>query len=434
MIRRIFQYTLLMAAVLAGNSLCFAADGAAFLKSVLNTPEKIWLGQQVDLNITLYTTTSFSGTPRFDTPKDSGLVIIVDDSHPLLGSETIDGISYLSKQYTISLFPLRAGALTLPAFQVEFAYQGEDGQPAETSAATTVQQFTVMDVPNHNTSIPLVTAEALKIDDGWNPQPGKATVGDSFSRTVTMTATGLPGMAFPPLTIQGAEGIAVYPGQPQVSTDTERGDYIGKRVETFSYVCEKPGTYTLPEMKIQWWNPAGQELQVMKLSAVTLKVAPNPLLAASGSSSSSVDVKENGSSAWQWAIAAVWLCGALVLFFWVWKRRHWSLRRHQKTEKALFLQFKRAAEGNDPTKTMQSLVQWLDATDLAGSVSKFLQMSGDPMLIRQISALEASLYSREKKEWSGQLLFVQVNTVRKNLLSHKHFYANKQHALGPLNP
>jgi len=428
---RIFQYTLLTV-MLAGNSLCLAANDAAFLKSVLNKPEKIWLGQQLDLNVTLYTTTSFAGVPRFDTPKDSGLVIIVDDSHPLLGSETIDGISYISKQYSISLFPLRAGDLTLPSFQVEFGYQGENGQQANTSAATTVQQFTVLDVPNHDATIPLITAEELKIDDRWNPQPGKAVVGDSFSRTVTMTATGLPGMAFPPLAMKGAEGIAVYPGQPQVSTDTERGDYIGKRVETFSYVCEKAGTFTLAEMKIQWWNPSSEDLQVVKLSAVTLRVAPNLILKTSGFESAA------GSSItrpWLW-VAAIGGLGVLAVVC-VLLLRRMRLRfvpHNLKTEKEFFKKLKLAAETDDVVKTMKALIRWLDATGFTGGLSDFMGTIGDPELTRQLIALEMNVYGRQKVDWSGRLFFDRITLARKKLHSHSHTRFAPGSQLEPLNP
>jgi hypothetical protein len=422
----------LMIFMLAISCLCIA-EGPASLKSELNKPDEIWVGQRLELSVTLYTTISFRGVPRFSLPRDSGMVIIVSDDRPLLGSETIDGTSYMSKQYSISIFPLRAGTLTLPSFQVEFAYQGDDGQRAEISLPTTAQQFTVMDVPGSDPELPMITGEDVKVDDQWEPKPGKATVGDAFLRTVTMTATGLPGMAFPPLKVDNVEGLAIYPRQPQVSTDTERGAFIGKRVENYSYVCQKAGTYTLPEMKVQWWNPTDKTLQVVKLNPVTLKVAPNPLLETQEAAAAAASLNES-SPWWRWPSAVVLIAvAAFLLILLLRKKVSRSAPSRKKIEKEAFKQFKLAAKSNGAAETMQTLLRWLDVSGHAGSVSEFIRLVGDPKLKQQLDALEASLYSKQKMSWSGKALYRKVAHARK-LLRHQHIHPGRRFTLGPLNP
>lgn len=34
----------------------------------------------------------------------------------------------------------------------------------------------------------------------------------------------------------------------------QRGEFIGERVETITYVCERPGTVTIPTLVIHWWD------------------------------------------------------------------------------------------------------------------------------------------------------------------------------------
>ena len=274
---------LLMAFLLVTSRHCLAAGQPVLLQSELRQPAKIWVGQRLNLNVTLFTTIAFAGVPRFDLPKDTGLAIIADEAHPLLDTQTIDGVSYVSKLYTISLFPLHSGMLTLPAFSVEFDYQGDAGQESEATLSTTAAQITVQAVLGADPNLPLVTATDLKVDDRWTPNPDKAAVGDAFTRSITLRATGMPGMALPPLKVQAIDGLAIYAEQPQVETDAARGDYIGKRVETFSLVCQKTGTYTLPEMRIQWWNPVDEALREVKLRPVTLQVVPSPVQDANAS-------------------------------------------------------------------------------------------------------------------------------------------------------
>ena len=432
---RFFRCALLvLAAVLAATPCCFAAGQSVLLQSELRQPEKIWVGQRLDLSVTLFTTIAFAGVPRFDLPKDAGLAIIADDAHPLLGTKTIDGVSYISKQYAISIFPLRIGTLTLPAFAVEFGYQGDAGQQVDATLTTTAAQITVLAVPGADPKLPLVTATDLTVDDRWDPSPDKAAVGDAFTRTITLRATGVPGMALPPLRMTSSDGLAVYAGPPQVATDMARGNFIGKRVETFSLVCQKVGTYTLPEMRIQWWNPTDEQLQVMQLRPVTFRVAPNPVLDASAPGGAA---NGPGFFSWRWGAASLLVVAAAAGGVWLLRKKcKGSARAGGKTEKALFRQFRRAAASHDAAETMRTLTQWFAAAGRSGgcdSLSQFMEKFGDRSLRNQFTALEASLYGRQQERWSGALLSRQFTAARKKYL-HRPVHLGSQQALGPLNP
>lgn len=425
---------LLLAVVLAAVPRSLVAGQPVLLQSELRQPDKIWVGQRLSLNVTLFTTTSFAGVPRFDLPKDAGLAVLADEAHPLLGTKTIDGVSYISKQYAISVFPLRSGTLTLPAFPVEFGYQGDAGQESDAILSTSAAQITVLTVPGADAKLPLVTATELKVDDRWTPSPDKAAVGDAFTRTIALRATGVPGMALPPLKMQALDGLAVYAGQPQVGTDTARGDFIGKRVETFSLVCQKVGTYSLPEMRIQWWNPTDEQLQVVRLQSRTLQVTPNPVL---DSTMPAGPANLRGArSFWLWAV--IFGVGAAVFVVLLVRRRaHRYVLDPTATEKKLFRQFKQAAASNDPAKTMQALMRWLDTAggrENCYSVSQFIKRYGSQELARQFSALEESLYSKEEKRWSGSILYGQFSAARRTCLRLRPDASGKSHALGPLNP
>ena len=441
--RRALNALLLLAAVVAAvlaSGPCFAAGEQALLRSELSQPGKVWVGQRLELNVTLFTTGSFTGVPRFDLPKDAGLAMFADDSHPVLGSKTIDGISYLSKQYSISLFPLRPGVLAVPAFQVEFGYKGDAGQDLGATLPTTAATVTVLEVPGADRTLPLVTATDFTVDDRWDPSPDKPAVGDAFTRAITMRAAGLPGMAMPPLRMEPMEGLAVYAKQAQVGTDMARGDFIGKRVESFSLVCQSPGTYTLPEMRVQWWNPTGEVLQVVKLAPVTLHVAPNPALdtGAAGSAGGGAGGAHRARSPWLWAAALVVLAGAgagLALL-----RRRKNGQSALAKEKELFQQFLSAAAAHQEAETLRALTRWFDAAGHPGNAGTsadtlqgFISQFGDTELARQFAALEACLYGRQKESWSGEMLSRGIAAARKNS-RRSHGHPASRDALGPLNP
>lgn len=51
-------------------------------------------------------------------------------------------------------------------------------------------------------------------------------------------------------TVPPQTGLGVYPKPPVVEDAMQRGEFTGQRVETVTYICEQPGTYTLPALTI----------------------------------------------------------------------------------------------------------------------------------------------------------------------------------------
>jgi hypothetical protein len=143
----------------------------------------------------------------------------------------------------------------------------------------------------------LISASDLTATEVWKPDfqstvgnPGrvaqadpvistKAKVGDAFTRTLTFTATDVPGMAFPPFRAGRVEGLAVYPKPPQVQDQGERGVLQGKRIEAVTYICQRPGIFTIPAASLTWWNTESAQLQIINFPAHKLEVIPNPAMA-----------------------------------------------------------------------------------------------------------------------------------------------------------
>lgn len=417
----------------------FAKSPPAFVKEKLVRIEKIWPGQRLTFYITLYTTTSFSGSTRFELPKLSGMLIMENEDRPLIGSEKIDGLSYIFKRHEIVLFPLRSGSLTIPAFTVEFSFRGAAGDVIDRSFVTQQLQFKVLEIPGANPREPVITTTNFQIDDLWNPKPGKARVGDALTRTITISADDLPGMAFPPLNLENVPGLGFYSKPPQVEDRRQRGEFSGRRTEIITYICEQKGTFAVPGLTLQWWNPKTETLEKVSLKTVEFEVAASPLLkkdTPGGAAHLSA-----GSFPWKWA--------ALVLLFLalagVGFRRYRSKKSlpgsnsSGNSEKEFFAEFQKAASSNDAAATMQALLNWLDHSELteltgaSGTLAHFSSLVDDPELKKQIEALETCLYAAKvKTQWSGNRLSAAVQRVRKNLICHQsHPEPRRLPALNP---
>jgi hypothetical protein len=268
----------------------------------------------------------------------------------------------------------------------------------------------------------VITTTDLQVKDQWTPQPVKAKVGDAFTRTVTLTAEDIPGMAFPPLNIEKIDGLGVYHKQPRVNDQMQRGAFTGQRTETITYVCEKEGKFTLPGMNINWWNPKNEELKEIKLKPVTLEVAANPLL----ETEDQPGAEQQSSESFPWkpaSIAIFVLAVAIIGLLWLLRSRKQQASSLEPSEADLFKQFHRATTSSDAAKTMQALMRWLDRSGLTGASGRLdllVLRTGDADLGRQVQALEAVLFSpgeinKSAGSWSAGELYRAVKRARRKL-------------------
>ncbi len=434
---KIYRLALLVTAFLISvpDGLAFAKSQRVFAKEKLVQAEKIWLGQRLSLYVTLYTITSFTGPTHFVLPKVSGMLIMENEDRPFIGTEKIDGLSYIFKRYEIVLFPLHSGNLTIPGFTVDFSFRGETGKALDHSFTTLRHQFNVLKIPGLNSRKPVISTTNFKLNDQWNPEPGKVKVGDALIRTITMFADDLPGMVLPPLDLKKIDGLGFYARQPQVEDQRQRGEFSGKRTETITYVCEQKGTFTIPGLGIQLWNPETETLREVSLKAVEFEVAANPLLEKESPAGT---IRTNGRGfPWKWVVLIL-LFSALVVvaLFRFYLKKKQSGTGITDQEKEFFDKFQKAAASQNAAVTIQALINWLDHSKLTGTsvtLARFSALAGNPELDKQIRSLETTLYAaKPDTQWSGKKLSIAVRQARKNL--RRQALHIKQHRLPALNP
>ncbi len=419
-----FMRLLVLAAVitpiflLAGLSFAGAA-APAFVKEKLVKSEKIWLGQRLTLQVTLYTTSSFSGSTRFELPEVSGMLIMENEDRPLIGSEKIDDISYIFKRHDIILFPLRPGKLQVPSFKVDFSFRSGAGSVVGRRSTTRPLKFRVLKIPGVDSRRPVITTTSLKIDERWEPQPGQFQVGNALVRTITFAADDLPGMLLPPIVPQKIDGLGLYLKPPHLEDQRQRGLFTGRRTETITYVCERKGSFIIPELKFQWWNPEDETLRQVVLKEVEIKVSASPFFEKEGQAGSVPGALSSFS--WKWLVLIIPFLGLVIAgFIRFYQKKHgceWSVAA--ATEKELWQEFKKAANAHNAAAAMQTLVAWLDHSKIAGNsptLKHFYELVGDPELKKEIIFLETSLYAvKTESSWSGGKLLNVVKLARKNL-------------------
>jgi hypothetical protein len=426
----------LVLAILACGIENIGAAEPALLRASLAKPGPVLVGERLTIRVELLTTTTFASAPVFELPTIPGALLMKIEDRPVLGTDKIHGESYTVQRHELAFFAMRPGVSQVPPFIVRFESPPHFGEKPVEHRLTTPALQVEAHMPLGAENLPgLISTRELRVNQTWQPEPKKAQVGDGFTRTVTLTAPDVPGMVFPPLPLAKVDGLAVYSKPPTVQDQVERGDFTGKRIDTVTYICERPGQFTLPALVIPWWDLQHQKLMRVTLPAVTLEVGPGP--------ASSIDVAAPAAEAlgqqWLW-----WMVGTLLLAVAVaasWRKREallaaWKRRQAQRqaSEAGCFAHLLNACRVGDAKAAYNALLRWLECTYQgpdSATIEDFLVRHPDADLRRQVEVLQESILGRATS-WNGAVL---ADALRRTRRSHLQRRTTAEEARLPLlNP
>lgn len=236
-----------------------------------------WIGQRLSLYVELRAPGSFTSSASFDLPQLPG-TLLMKVGNPVVSSENLEGKSWFVQTHEFALFSQKEGPLEVPPFPVRFERQESFTGPSVVVESQTPATTVRIQRPPGSEGIGfLITTESLELTESWEPAPGPSQVGAIFKRTITQRAPNITGMALAPAPARAPDGIRTYPGDASTRDKLERGDFIGERSETITYLLQQTGLHTLPALTYVWWNPTTRTLESTTLPAVTFDVAPPPV-------------------------------------------------------------------------------------------------------------------------------------------------------------
>jgi hypothetical protein len=192
---------------------------------------------------------------NFELPHLPG-VLMMTIGNPSVASEEREGRSWFIQTHEFALFPQKNGALDVPACPVRYVYrEGFTGPEQDAKAEVPVWSVDIGRPPGSEQLGFLITTGSLEVSESWDPEPGPAEVGAVFKRTIDQRATPVSGMASAPASKTAPDGIRIYTGDVEADDQLGRGDVIGKRRETLTYLLQKSGTFCLPALTYAWPIP-----------------------------------------------------------------------------------------------------------------------------------------------------------------------------------
>jgi len=351
------------------------------------------VGEPVTLAVELMTTKWFKSGARLPELDVPGAVVRRLSKFGINGTATVDGVDYTTQTWEYTIYPQRAGRFDVPPLTVRM-YPADAERAVD--ATTETVRFEIAALPGEAAC----AAQALDASQVFLPQEGPYEVGHAVTRTITLRSTGAPGMLLPPLGATDADGWTAYPKTPRVDDKIQRGEITGTRIESVTYVFERPGTYRLPEIRIPWWNIAAKRLETVTLTGLEIVVAPSAETAVAP------PPPERSFPWWLLGLVAA-LAGAAWLA--VKLRASWAV-----SEAATF---RAVTHANGAQATYRALGAWLSRTNLRP----------DAALRRELDALGDHLYGHGGP-WDPVALRRAARAIRRRRAQRPRA------GLPPLNP
>ncbi|WP_440056745.1 BatD family protein (plasmid) [Pseudoalteromonas sp. T1lg65] len=363
--------------------------------------------------------------------------------------EIIDGRRYLvvTRQYLVQ--PQKSGNLTVdpPVFsgQVREGYRRMAVNALADEVALEVKPIPQQHADNW------LPSEYVNFADEWQPSSSEITAGTPITRTFTLTAVGVTKEQLPEIKVEDVNGFKIYPDTSERKQMVRDGKVISQITASFAYLPQAAGQYTLPEVKLPWFNTVlnRTDLATIAEKAFVVKADPNQVVQANttpnpvaGATSTDTQSQQPAVSAsavnpigqfaiplWVWAVCAsgylLWII-TLVLYI---KKRPVPINSNSPTAKPTTSQsansrLKQAAKNNDAKQFYTALMD-LVATQHT-SFADWLNQQPDE-LQSDIKTMQQSLFK------DGATSTVQLEKLYQALSkSERKKRAEPTHHLAPL--
>jgi hypothetical protein len=286
-------------------------------------------------------------------------------------------------------------------------------------------------------------ARQLTLEDSWAEEPPIFRVGEPVTRTITVRAQGAEGAQIPPLNLEPAEGLRVYPEQPVSETRTDGKRVFGISRQSMAIVPKKAGALVVPEIKVSWWDTDARRERITHIPAWRVTAEPGsgalpqqepaPITAAPSTPHKTAAPEQTASAPeeqptphdvtaahayWPWLVGAGVLILASLTGWLGWRKARiknagpiaYPAKPDRQASRAGYRAaqgaFRQTCEANDAAGAASTLLawaaeEWPDRPPRSlGAVAARVGQGAD--LIRE---LDRNLYASEAAQWRGESLW-----------------------------
>ncbi|MCL2908488.1 BatD family protein [Shewanella aquimarina] len=364
-----------------------------FIRSSVST-ETAYVGQLITYKVKLYLGVELQrGVLSAPNVEGAQLKQLGDD---IDGTEIIDGRRYRVIERTYSLIADKPGTLSLAGASfsgdvlVESSRRGgmfsfNESRPMQAKAAPS--DIEVLPIPATYQGDWLVS-DLVVLKEDWK-KDAQYQVGVPITRNISLLASNADDTSLPGITLDLPESFKVYPEKPQRKTYVRDKQVVAQLNQTTAIVPTQPGSYTLPAIRIPWWNSRTQKQEFATLPAHTISVAP-----ASASQQSPLVVTTDAQTAttnyWPGIsalFALLWLATMLL-----WYRHYQAYRYRAAPSNANRNAANPAPMDSDALRQFETACRQGKTGEALVALQRHMsQQAGKPLTLTDIAALSCDL-------------------------------------------
>lgn len=287
--------TLVVAAASASAPAPARAGDKVFIESEPDD-ETPYVQQAVGWVVRLYSAVPLvSGALDQPAPDGATLQRVGEDAQY---TRDVGGRRYMVVERRFLLLPERSGTLTLPGASFEGRGAGgffDDlfGDRGGALQAQARPRFLRVQAPPAAAPQPWLPLHALELR--YRNVPTALRVGEATDLLVEITADGATAAQMPEVRLPPIDGVQVFAEPVKSDEGFAGGRPRVKQLRRFSLVPARPGTVTVPALKLAWWDVRSGATRVASLPALPVSVAAATGAKASPSASDRTATASNGT-------------------------------------------------------------------------------------------------------------------------------------------
>ncbi|WOT04033.1 BatD family protein [Shewanella youngdeokensis] len=263
-----------------------------------------------------------------------------------------------------------------------------------------------------------LVSDLVLLKEDWPETPVEYKVGDPITRTITLLASNTDETSLPEITLTTPPELKTYPEKAQRQSILRDNQMVSQLVQTTAIVATKPGTYTLPKIKIPWWNPHLKQQQFATLPARTVVVVAGEQTAAV-IMPTPTEGTTNNAGFWPWLTAGFALLWLITLVLWLNAKKQPSVSSVKPSRES--------SDKNRPnsprSQLKQSCAEQVPTKVINALIAYYSQVYAKPMSLQDIgntsTVLAELITSLQQSAYSPNEIKIDYNQLLKLALSAK---------------
>ncbi|MGS0682257.1 BatD family protein [Shewanella sp. 125m-7] len=256
-----------------------------------------------------------------------------------------------------------------------------ESRPTQTQAPKMTVQINPIPADYHGQWL---VSDLVVLKEDWPTTATEYDVGDPITRTITLLASNTDETSLPEIVMSTPVSLKSYPEKAQRNTFLRDNQMVSQLTQTTAIVATSAGTYTLPEIKVPWWNPHLNKQEFATLPARTIVVK-----GAAAIEPVQQQITQTAST----TTAGFWPWLSLVLgLLWLITLALWLNARKKPTTITQSDSMPIAVKSGDTLSALKAACSAKDATRTLNSLTRYYnELYQQPMSLNQIAMTDKVL-------------------------------------------